>query len=266
MIDALTLGTTPRPLISARGVSLMLGGKQILQNVSLEVQRGEIVTVVGPNGAGKSTLVRVLLGLLEPSGGQVERITGLRIGYVPQRFSAPDNLPLTVEKLLSLTARAGPDDVRKVLDETGIEGHLKTPVTALSGGELQRALIAKALLRQPDLLVLDEPVQGVDFIGETRLYQLIGQIRRTRGCGILMVSHDLHVVMAESDRVVCLNGHVCCEGQPASVKADPEFARLFGAEAARVVAVYAHDHDHTHEGDQVCPVGDHHNHRHGTGS
>lgn len=244
-------------LICANDVSLTLQGNSILDAVSLEVRRGEIVTIVGPNGAGKSTLVRVLLGLVAPSGGTIERADGVRVGYVPQRFAVPENLPLTVRRLLGLTARVKRDVLQAVLEETGIARHLDTPVAALSGGEMQRALIAKALLREPDLLVLDEPVQGVDFIGETRLYQLIGKIRRERGCGILMVSHDLHMVMAESDRVICLNSHICCQGQPERVKADPEFARMFGPEAARVMAVYAHDHDHTHEHGEACPIHDH---------
>jgi zinc transport system ATP-binding protein len=205
--------------------------------------------------------VRVLLGLVPPSSGRVEHAGNLRIGYVPQRFPVTDTLPLSVERLLMLTMRSKAQERERVLEETGI-AHLKSaPVASLSGGELQRALIAKALLRAPNLLVLDEPVQGVDFIGEARLYRMIGEIRRQRGCGILMVSHDLHVVMAESDRVVCLNGHVCCEGQPATVKADPEFARMFGPDAARVMAIYTHDHDHTHEGDHAFPSDDH-GHRH----
>lgn len=247
-------------LVSARDLSLKLAGRQVLDQVSLDIRRGEIVTVVGPNGAGKSTLVRVLLGLIEFDSGRIERAAGLKVGYVPQRFAAPEHLPLTVERLLGLTVRASKAEIAAVLEETGVAGHARTPVTALSGGELQRVLIAKALLRQPDLLVLDEPVQGVDFIGETRFYQLIADIRRRRNCGILMVSHDLHVVMAESDRVICLNSHICCQGQPELVQSDPEFVRMFGTEAARVVAVYAHDHDHTHDGD--CTVHDH-THDHG---
>lgn len=235
------------PLIAARAVSLSLGGRRILDHVSLALHRGEIVTVIGPNGAGKSTLARVLLGLLRPDRGTVEREAGLRIGYVPQRFQVPETVPIDVRRLLILTRRADERAVDAVLGETGI-AHLKHhAITALSGGELQRALIARALLNDPGFLVLDEPVQGVDFIGEARLYSLIAAIRRDRQCGILMVSHDLHVVMAESDRVICLNGHVCCEGVPEAVKADPEFAKLFGLEASRVVAVYSHDHDHVHD-------------------
>jgi zinc transport system ATP-binding protein len=237
------------PLVSAEDVSLVLGGHLVLDAVSLTVSPGEIVTLIGPNGAGKSSLARVLLGLLAPGKGRVTRRAGLNVGYVPQRFAVPETIPLTVHRLLTLTLRAGAPEIARVLEETGIAHLAATPVTALSGGEQQRALIARALLRNPDFLVLDEPVQGVDFIGEAQLYGLVSEIRAKRGCGILMVSHDLHVVMAESDRVVCLNVHVCCEGGPETVKGHPEFAKLFGREAARALAVYSHEHDHVHEGD-----------------
>jgi zinc transport system ATP-binding protein len=257
--EGMAVGTA---LVRTVSATLILGGRTILDGVNVKVERGEIVTIVGPNGAGKSTLLRVMLGLMPQSGGTVERAGDLVVGYVPQRFHMPTTLPLSVDRLLTLTARAKRAARTAVLEETGIAHLQDAPVADLSGGELQRALIAKALLRSPNLLVLDEPVQGVDFIGEARLYRLISDIRRNRGCGILMVSHDLHVVMGESDRVVCLNGHVCCEGQPASVQADPEFARMFGPDAARVVGIYAHDHDHTHEGGEVCPVHGH-EHRHG---
>ena len=242
------VGSDTAPLVSAQNVSLVLGGQLVLDAVSLTVSPGEIVTLIGPNGAGKSSLARVLLGLVEPTRGKVSRQAGLSVGYVPQRFAVPETIPLTVRRLLTLTRRAGEAEIARVLQETGISHLAATPVTALSGGEQQRALIARALLRDPDFLVLDEPVQGVDFIGEAQLYRLVSDIRARRGCGILMVSHDLHVVMAESDRVVCLNGHVCCEGGPETVKGHPEFARLFGREAARALAVYSHEHDHVHDG------------------
>jgi zinc transport system ATP-binding protein len=241
-------GNLAGPLVAAEDVSLVLGGHLVLDKVSLAVSPGEIVTLIGPNGAGKSSFARLLLGLVEPTRGRVTRAAGLNVGYVPQRFSVPETVPLTVRRLLTLTLRASDADVARVLDETGISHLAATPVSALSGGEQQRALIARALLRNPDFLVLDEPVQGVDFIGEAQLYGLVSQIRTRRGCGILMVSHDLHVVMAESDRVVCLNGHVCCEGGPETVKGHPEFAKLFGPEAARALAVYSHEHDHVHDG------------------
>jgi zinc transport system ATP-binding protein len=241
-------------LLSARDATLTIGGRTILDHVNLDVRASEIVTVIGPNGAGKSTLVRVMLGLQPLTSGRIERQKNLRVGYVPQRFPLTPNVPLDLKRLLSLTLKPSEEEIEQTLAETGI-AHLKNAsVASLSGGELQRALLARALLRKPDLLVLDEPVQAVDFIGETRLYELISEIRRRHGCGILMVSHDLHMVMAESDHVVCLNGHVCCEGGPEKVQRDPEVARLFGPSAARMIAAYTHHHDHDHESH------DHHHH------
>ncbi len=234
-------------LLSARDATLRVGKRNILDHVNVDVRGGEIVTVIGPNGAGKSTLVRCMLGLQALTSGEIVRRKDLRVGYVPQRFPLTPNVPLDLRRLLSLTLRPSEAEIDEVLDETGI-AHLKSAnVTSLSGGELQRALLARAILRKPEVLVLDEPVQAVDFMGEARLYELISTIRRRHGCGILMVSHDLHMVMAESDHVVCLNGHVCCEGGPQKVQADPEFSKLFGPSAARMIAAYTHHHDHDHE-------------------
>jgi zinc transport system ATP-binding protein len=234
-------------ILSARDATLAIGGRTILDQVNLDVRPNEIVTVIGPNGAGKSTLVRCLLGLQPLTSGEIVRSRGLRIGYVPQRFPQTPNVPLDVRRLLSLTLKPGEEEIDAALAETGI-AHLKeASVSRLSGGELQRALLARALLRKPGLLVLDEPVQAVDFMGEARMYELISEVRKKHGCGILMVSHDLHMVMAESDHVVCLNGHVCCEGGPTKVQQDPEFAKLFGPSAARMIAAYTHHHDHDHD-------------------
>lgn len=257
-MDALAHG---EPLISGHGISLKLGNRVILDHVDIDVMPAEIVTLIGPNGAGKSSLVRVLLGLQAVTGGRIVRRNGLRVGYVPQRFPLAPNVPLDVERLLSLTLRPAPADIDAALAETGIAHLKKAAVASLSGGELQRALLARALLRKPELLVLDEPVQAVDFIGETKLYELIAEIRRRHGCGILMVSHDLHMVMADSDRVVCLNGHVCCEGGPETVRHDPEFVKLFGPQAARVIAAYSHHHDHDHESHDRSH-GHSHDHKH----
>jgi zinc transport system ATP-binding protein len=242
-------------MLSARDATLILNGRRILDKVNLDVRKGEIVTVIGPNGAGKSTLIHAMLGLLPLTSGHILRRENLRIGFVPQSFSSTFTVPMNVKRLLSLTLKPSDKEIDMTLEETGI-AHLKEQsVASLSGGELQRALLAKALLRRPDLLVLDEPVQSVDFIGEVKLYELISNIRKSHGCGILMVSHDLHMVMAESDHVVCLNGHVCCEGGPEKVQLDPEFARLFGPSAIKMIAAYAHHHDHDHE-----PHDHHHKH------
>jgi zinc transport system ATP-binding protein len=249
-------------LMSARDATVVVGGRSILDGVNLDVRAGEIVTVIGPNGAGKSTLVRAMLGLMPLSSGKIVRQRNLRVGYVPQRFPLTPNVPLDVRRLMALTLRPTEAEIDEALKETGI-AHLKeASVAELSGGELQRALLARALLRKPDLLVLDEPVQAVDFIGETKLYELISDIRRRHGCGILMVSHDLHMVMAESDHVVCLNGHVCCEGGPTIVQQDPEFAKLFGPGAARMIAAYTHHHDHDHEPHEHGAHAHHHHHDH----
>jgi zinc transport system ATP-binding protein len=241
-------------LLSARDATLVIGGRRILDAVNIDVRAGEIVTIIGPNGAGKSTLVRAMLELLPLTSGMIEMRKGLRVGYVPQRFPLTANVPLSVTRLLSLTLKPSERDIDQALEETGIADLKHAAVASLSGGELQRALLARALLRKPEILVLDEPVQAVDFVGEAKLYELIANIRRKHGCGILMVSHDLHMVMAESDHVVCLNGHVCCEGGPGKVQQDPEFAKLFGPSAAKVIAAYTHHHDHDHE--------HHHNHKH----
>ena len=234
-------------LIYAHGIGLKIGGRDILTNVNIAVHEREIVTVIGPNGAGKSTLIKVMLGLVPQTAGHIHRRDSLRVGYVPQSFPVSPNVPLSVRRLLTLTHKASEDELQKTLHETGIAHLINARVADLSGGELQRALLARALLRQPELLVLDEPVQAVDFNGELKLYELISQIRKSRGCGILMVSHDLHMVMAESDRVICLNGHICCEGAPIAVQKSPEFARMFGPKAAAMIAGYTHHHDHDHE-------------------
>ena len=235
------------PLIEARGAGVRRGGRWILHDIDIAVASGEIVTLIGPNGAGKTTLVRVLLGLLHPDAGTVRRDAAASIGYVPQRVHFDPTLPLTVERLMTLTGRRPAEAVAEALEETAV-GHLLTArVSELSGGELQRVLLARALMRLPNLLILDEPVQGVDYTGEAELYALIGGIVERRGCGVLMVSHDLHIVMAATDRVVCLNRHVCCTGAPQEVVGHDEFRRLFGSNAAAAAAVYRHTHDHVHD-------------------
>ena len=234
-------------LLSARGVGLARGGRTILEHVDIDVSPGEIVTLIGPNGAGKTTLVRTLLGLERPDHGEIRRKPDLRVGYAPQRFDRDPAVPLTVSRFLTLGAAAAPPKIAAVLAEVGAARVVDQQLPALSGGELQRVVLARALIRDPELLILDEPVRGVDYVGEAELYKLIGQIRNERGLGVLLVSHDLHVVMAQSDRVVCLNRHVCCHGVPETVAQHPEYVRLFGTETARAFAVYHHRHDHAHD-------------------
>lgn len=246
-------------LLSLGNVSLRLNTTDVLEGVNLSVRRGEIVTLIGPNGAGKTSLVRIVLGLLKASGGKVWRQPRLRIGYMPQKLQIDPSLPLTVLRFLLLVPGTRRPAVEAALAEVGAEHLIARPLQQVSGGELQRILLARALLRQPDLLVLDEPVQGVDVNGQIELYQLITRLRDRYGCGVLMVSHDLHLVMATTNTVVCLNRHVCCSGHPEQVSLDPAFVAMFG-EQASALAVYNHHHDHAHDlHGEVVP----HEHSHG---
>ena len=244
-------------LLAARGLRFARAGRVILEDIDLDLAPREIVTVIGPNGAGKTTLVRVLLGLERPDGGTITRRPGLRIGYAPQRFDRDPVIPMTVARFLAIGSRHTPVEATAALTEVGAARVIEQQLSQLSGGELQRVVLARALLRKPDLLVLDEPVRGVDYAGEAELYDLIGRIRDVRGIGVLLVSHDLHVVMAQSDRVICINRHICCSGIPDAVAQHPEYARLFGAEAARSFALYHHQHDHSHDlSGKAMPVKD----------
>ncbi|WP_454849737.1 ATP-binding cassette domain-containing protein [Rhizobium binxianense] len=238
--------TKARPLVSLNDVGIRRGERWLVRGIDFSVSPGEIVTLIGPNGSGKSTSAKAAIGVLKPDEGRVERAHGLKVGYVPQKLAVDWTLPLTVRRLMSLTGPLPEADMRWALEAAGIAHMLEAQVQHLSGGEFQRALMARAIARKPDLLVLDEPVQGVDFAGEIALYDLIKSIRNSTGCGILLISHDLHVVMAETDTVICLNGHVCCRGTPQTVSQSPEYVRLFGSRAAQTLAVYSHHHDHTH--------------------
>lgn len=236
------------PLLELTGIQLRRDGRQVLDGVDLRLEPGRILTLIGPNGAGKTCLVRIALGLLRPDAGQRRLRPGLRLGYMPQKLGLNEALPVDVARFLALAAPALPTpQLARALAEVGAGHVLKSPLARLSGGELQRVLLARALLRQPDLLVLDEPAQGVDITGQEELYALIARARDERGCGVLMVSHDLHLVMAATDHVLCLNRHVCCEGHPESVSAHPEYLRLFGNQGVRGLAVYNHHHDHHHD-------------------
>jgi zinc transport system ATP-binding protein len=244
-------------LIEAKDISVRLGEVDVLSHVSLALTRAEIVTVLGPNGSGKSTLLRALLGMVPLQSGSVRRKPGLRLGYVPQKLALDPSLPMSVRRFLSLPRRVGDADAEAALARVGMEGLGARPVTAMSGGQLQRVMLARALLSRPDLLVLDEPTQGLDQQGEAAFYRLIEEVRRETGAAVLMVSHDLHVVMAASDRVICLNHHICCEGTPRVVSAAPEYRALFGLGTQGALALYQHHHDHSHD-----PGHDHHSHDH----
>ena len=237
-------------LLRARGLSVGKPGAEILREVDMSVARGEIVTLVGPNGSGKSTLLRSLIGLIEPDGGSVERAPGLRIGYVPQRLHVDATMPLRVEGFLRLAGRQSAARLREMLARVGAPGLERRQMTQLSGGQFQRVLLARALLVRPDILILDEATQGLDQPGIAAFYRLVEEVRDEEGCAVLLVSHDLHVVMSATDRVICLNGHVCCEGAPQVVSQAPEYRRLFGLGTGGALALYQHDHDHHHHEDQ----------------
>ncbi len=251
-------------LIEARRLTVRRGGQPILDAVDFVISAGEIVTIVGPNGSGKSTLIRALIGLEPLSAGSVSRRPGLAIGYVPQRLHVEATLPLTVARFLSLPASVTRGEAADALARTGVPGIGGRQLVALSGGQLQRVLLARALLARPAILILDEPTQGLDQPGTAAFYRLIEEVRRETGAAVLMVSHDLHVVMSASDRVVCLNHHVCCEGAPKVVSAAPEYRALFGLGTGGAFALYRHEHDHDHDGaDGHEHHGQSHAHAHG---
>ena len=242
-------------LIDLSQITFEIKGRKILDRVSLQVNRGEILTLIGPNGAGKSTLVEVALGLQQPTSGHVTRKPNMRVGYVPQRLDIDPVMPLPVHRLMSLTQKAKKSEILEALKEVRADHLYNASVTDLSGGELQRVALARAMLRRPDLLVLDEPTQGVDYVGESEIYQLIADLRDRHQCGVVLISHDIHIVMAATDRVVCLNNHVCCAGHPETVSQNPEYVALFGNRGAANIGIYTHHHDHDHDidGSVVAP-------------
>lgn len=234
-------------LMSLDNVSIEINNQKILYDISLTVNLNQIITVLGPNGAGKSTLIKVILGLIKPTTGSIKRTSDLTIGYVPQSINLNPTLPITVKRFMRLNKQLSQIDIHKTLSLVKAEYLIDRSMHQLSGGELQRVLLAQALAKRPKLLILDEPTQGVDVNGQVLLYDLIIDAKNEFNCGVLMVSHDLHLVMAKTDEVICLNHHICCSGTPASVSNDPEFISLFGQHGASQIALYKHHHNHDHD-------------------
>ncbi|QFT96416.1 Zinc import ATP-binding protein ZnuC [Roseovarius sp. THAF8] len=237
-------------LVSVENISVGYGAVRVLREVSLSVEPGEIITIVGPNGSGKTTLLRALIGAVAPLSGKIVRSAGLRIGYVPQKLHIDPTLPLTVKRFLRLPSGASRAAIEQALDRSGVPDLSDRQMAGLSGGQMQRVLLARALIGRPNLLLLDEATQGLDQPGSAAFYRQIEDVRRETGCAIVMISHELHVVMSASDRVICLNGHVCCQGTPETVSAAPEYQALFGSGTGGALALYRHDHDHAH--DETC--------------
>ncbi len=249
------------PLLSVSGLSVIQGGHRTLRDVDLQITAGEIVTIVGPNGSGKSTLLRAMICAVPPATGQVRRAPGLRIGYVPQKLSIDSALPMTVRRFLSLPRRIPDAAAQHALDRAGVPDLGSRQMSVLSGGQFQRVLLARALLEKPQLLLLDEATQGLDQPGAAAFYKRIEDVRRELGCAVVMVSHDLHVVMAASDRVLCVNGHICCQGTPDIVASAPEYRALFGTGTGGALALYRHRHSHSHDHDAGHDHPHDHDHR-----
>ncbi|MEM1065798.1 MAG: metal ABC transporter ATP-binding protein [Pseudomonadota bacterium] len=233
-------------LLAIEDLSVSYNAHVVLRGVSLAVEPGEIVTIVGPNGSGKTSLFKAIVGAVQPSSGRISRKEGIEIGYVPQRLHIEPTLPITVERFMRLRTRVKRQDCLTALDMAGVPGLAEKQLSQLSGGQFQRVLLARAIINTPQLLLLDEATQGLDQPGSAAFYRQIETVRRDTGCAILMISHELHVVMSASDRVICLNGHICCEGSPAVVASAPEYRALFGTGTGGALALYRHDHDHDH--------------------
>ncbi len=256
------MNTPVPPVITAHCITVRLGGRKVLHDVSVAIAPGEIVTIVGPNGSGKSTFLRALIGAVPLAEGRIEKAPGLTIGYVPQKLAIDAAMPMTVRRFLGLPARISAAEAAEALERAGAPDLCDRQMADLSGGQFQRVLLARALRARPQLLLLDEATQGLDQPGSAGFYKQIEDVRQSMGCAVVMVSHDLHVVMAASDRVLCMNGHVCCEGAPEAVASAPEYRALFGSGTKGALALYRHDHAHSHDHDHSHE----HSHKHGGGT
>ncbi len=234
-------------LVNFENVFFSYLGNLVLQNISFTIKPGVFLTIIGPNGSGKSTLLKLLIGAFNPSNGKITKAENLQIGYVPQKLNVNDTIPINVYSFLNLGKKFPKDKIDKIAEETGITPLIKVPILDLSGGQTQRVLYARALLSEPNLLIMDEPTQGMDSEGEEKFYRLVNDYRIKTNCAIVMVSHELHVVSSFSNWVICLNGHVCCQGEPNSIFSNENFINLFGKFPHNELAYYPHRHDHSHD-------------------
>ena len=235
-------------LIRAENLSVIRGKKEILKDINLEIDSDDFITIIGPNGAGKSMLLKCLMGFFNPDAGRIVKSAGLKVSYVPQGFVPEESIPITAYDFIKLNKKVGEMEIKKIANEFNVEALLGMQISHLSGGELQKVLIARSLIENPNLLILDEPTQNLDVSGQLSFYKFLDQVFNDRKLSILMVSHDLHMVMSSTKKVICLSNHICCSGEPLAITKDPEFISLFGKDFAEMMSVYKHDFEHKHEG------------------